>query len=350
MRLSTLLSLLILAGCMPQDQPTATDPVIQTVRLIQAGGAIASDTRRFVGRLEARSSVDLAFQVAGEINDLPVNEGARVAKGERIASLDPGDFALALERARASLALARAEHDRARDLLARSAVSQSRVDEVVADLKLAEIAVETAKRNQRLTEIKAPFDALIARRLVDAFSYVTPGTPVVRVQDVTELRVRISVPESLIWLARYPDRFEARGYLAALPETGFDLALREFVTEADPVAQTYEVSFALTETEDSRPLPGMTATVELRLRDPALMAHSGAVSVPLTAIDPNGPTGFQIWVHDEATGTVSPRPVSVGFPMGDQIPVLSGLQQGEVLVATGVGRLSPGLPVRPFEP
>lgn len=344
-----LLVWLSVGGCSGESTaehaPLAPPP---TVRLIHVAAAAAFDQRRFVGRVEPRSSVDLAFQLAGQIVDLPVREGELIERGGRIAALDPADFELALARADASLVLARAEHDRARDLFKRSAVSQSRLDEVVADLKLAEVALQTARRNRALTLIEAPFPALIARRLVDAYTFVSPGTPVVRVQDVTELRVRISLPEDLIGLARDPRGFTATARLAALPETSFPLELREFVTEADRVAQTFEVSLAISGPRDPRVLPGMTATVELRAATPN--GVQPPVLVPLSAIDTSGATEARVWVYEAVSGRVEPRQVVPGLPEGDQVPIRAGLLPGERIVAIGVQHLHAGQAVRPFEP
>jgi RND family efflux transporter MFP subunit len=255
---------LLLAGCFDDAAASDPEPDVPTVRLVTAGAASTIDSRRFVGRIEPLSVVDLAFQLPGEIVDLPVVQGTVVPQGGTIAALDPAAYELALTRARASLALAEAEYARARDLVERGAAPEARLDQTVADRALAAVGVDSAERDLRLTRIAAPFDALITRRLVDTHSYVTGGTAVVRVQDVTEMRVTISVPEDLVWLARSPESFTAGARLAALPEVVLPLRLREFVTEPDRVAQTYEVSFAIDAPRDPRVLPGMTATVEIR--------------------------------------------------------------------------------------
>lgn len=337
---------LLLAACFDDAQAEGPDDAaIPTVRLATVGAAEAVDSRRFVGRIEARSTVDLAFQLNGEIVDLPVRQGEVVEKGAIVAALDTEGYALALRRAEATRDLARAEFARARDLVERGAAPEARFDQAVADLALAEVAVDTAARDLDLTVLHAPFDALITRRLVDAHAYATPGAPVVRVQDVTEMRVTISVPEDLVFLARAPETFTAAARLTAIPELVFPLELREFVTEADTVAQTYEVTFAVTGERDPRLLPGMTATVEIR----AAVAGGAGVDVPLGAVDPNGSDGFQVWLFDPETRTVAPRAVTLGLPGEATVPVLDGLEPGARVVAAGVQRLVSGQRVRPLE-
>ena len=317
------------------------DPPPATVRLFTVEAPNGAAVRRFVGRVEAKRTVDLSFQRPGLLVDLPVTTGDALPEGALLAALDTADFELALRRTEARLKLARSELDRSSDLADRGAGTQSRLDAAEAEAALAEVDHDDARRALDLTRITAPFDALVARRLVDAFTYVTPQVPVVRVQDVSELRAVISVPESLVGVSRTPGAFRATARLAALPDETFALELREFVTEADPVAQTYEVAFALPVPRDPRILPGMTATVEIRATLPG--AGAGPL-VPATAVDTRD--GFRVWVHDPDTGTVQPRTVELGLPQGDLFPVRDGLSGGETLVAAGVSRLQPGQRVR----
>lgn len=328
------------------DQTEVQEDVAATARIVTVGADDLPDSRRFIGRIEALRTVDLSFQLSGQMTELVVNEGDVLQNGALIAALDPADFDLTRREARARLELARLEFDRATDLSSRGVASQARREEAVAALELAEVAFDSAERNVRLTRIEAPFRALVARRLIDSFSYVTPQNPVVRVHDVSELRVVISLPEDLVGAVRNPDLFHAEARLAALPGERFDVELREFATEADPVAQTYEVSFVILGESDLRILPGMTATVVIRVDGGAELPPS----IPFSAVDSNGHTGFQVWVFDDTRETVAPRPVTLGLPNGDSVPVLEGLARGDRIIASGVQFMRAGAPIRPFNP
>jgi RND family efflux transporter MFP subunit len=336
----------LLAGCdegsasLVEDAPSPP----ATVRVVEVAPAAAIDRRSFVGRVEALRTVDLAFQVEGELVALPPIEGETLERGALLAALDPEDFELALERAEAELQLASADYQRSRDLFARGAVPEARRDQDRAAFRLAEVARDRAARNLRLTRITAPFEALIARRLVDEHAYVTPDRPVLRVHDVTEMRVVISVPEDLVALVRSSGGFTAEARLTAAPEVAFPLSLREFAAEADGVAQSYDVSLAIDGPLDPRVLPGMTATVLVSVNG---KAAEGVVEVPLAAIDTNGYDGFQVWVVDPQSLEVQPRPVTLGLPGDTTASVLAGLEQGEHIVAAGVARLSPGQRIAP---
>lgn len=343
----TLAAISLLAACDGAAPETAAtgDDTPPIVRLSVAEPRAALQSRTFVGRVEALRTVELAFELSGQLIELNAAAGETLPKGALVAALDPTGFDLALRRAQARRDLAQQGFDRASDLAARGAAPQSRADETVAELRLAEVEYDAARRDLALARMTAPFDMLVTRRLIDAFSYVTPQTPILRVQDVSELRVAISVPEDLIRFAREPGNFDARARLSALGGEVFPLTLREIVTEADDVAQTYEISFALDGAEGAGVLPGMTATVSIA---PRMQGAAALPVIPLSALDGDGPDGPRVWVFDRDSGTVAPRAVQIDLPQGETITVREGLAVGETVVSAGLRRLEQGRRVRPM--
>jgi RND family efflux transporter MFP subunit len=335
---------LAMSQTMAQEQsvaPVATAPVSLPVRTETVIETPALTARRFIGRLEPASTVDIAFQVAGQILEILPEEGQRVAAGSTIARLDPVDYQLGLSRAEAVLKLARSEEARVAELVARKVAPEAELDRARAELAQAEVAFDQARRALEQTTIEAPFDALVARRLAEPFANTSPAAPVLRLQDVSRLYVAVSLPEDLAQLARsQPEAFEAVARFPALPDLAVPVMLDRFVTEADPVAQTYLVKLALN-APDPRLLPGMTATVEVRPR-----LASAAVSVPVSAVDTASGASPRIWVVD-ADGTVQPREVELGLPQGDRVVVTRGLSPGEKVVTAGWGQLTAGAAVHP---
>ncbi len=334
----------LLTDASAQQTAEASSPQASTalpVRMETVAEAPALTARRFVGRVEPASTVDVAFQVAGQILEILPDEGQRVAAGSTIARLDPEDYRLGLARAEAVVELARSEEARVAELVARNVAPQAQLDRARAELAQAEVAVDQARRAFDQTAIEAPFEALVARRLAEPFANTSPAAPVLRLQDVSRLYVAVSLPEDLAQLARStPEAFAAVARFPALPDLAVPVVIDRFVTEADPVAQTYLVKLALT-VPDARLLPGMTATVEVR---PRLAAS--AVSVPVSAVDTASGPAARIWVVGE-DGTVQPRAVRLGLPQGDRVVVIEGLAPGERVVTAGWWQLTDGAAVRP---
>ncbi len=327
------------------SEESASEPEPVTVDLARAARAQTSRTRDFVGRVVPLKVVDLAFQVSGQIFDLPITDGETRQEGALLARLDTVDFELAVEQARTAYDLAEIEFNRASQLAEREAAAQSRLDQARADRTQADIALREAERRLDQATITAPFDALVARVIAERFINTTPSEPVVRLQDISEMRVIVSLPEEIAALARADS--DGFGFTATFPAvSGYEaeLSLREFVTEADPVAQTYQVEFAITGEVDTRLLPGMTAEVN---GVPATDGDMAPVVIPVGAVDTTGSADPRVWVFDDETTSVSARKVALGLPRDGSVVVLEGLSPGDLVVSAGWTRLTDGAPVRP---
>lgn len=343
---------LLAAALLPgqADQPEAGQGASLPVRVEQALPADGLTTRHFAGRVEAVSTVDLSFEVGGRLTEMPVMQGRLLPEGALLAALDPADYELALREAEVQRDLAAKEFERYRSLLQRDNVSRAAYDRAEADLRMKRVAFDRAQRNLDYTRLEAPFDALITRRHIDNFSAVQPKQNVVRVQNVTELHIDISVPEHLIGLTAEPDRFEAAAYFPSAPDTSVPLSYREHETEPDPVTQTYRVTFAMKRPDDLSILPGMTASVAVRLTNgPQGRAGAGALEIPLSAIDNDAQGGARVWVVDAETGTARPRAVTLDHVENGRAIVRGGLAGGEQVISAGTRFLHEGARVHPAE-
>lgn len=339
-----LASCVLITGCSGGEPTEEVSPKV--VKLIVVGEQDGIKSRRFVGRVLALRKVDLSFQVSGRLVEFPAVQGRIIREGELIAQLAQTDYELAVKRALAERELLMRDMQRKRKLLERNAISQSVFDEAQTNLELSEVRLEQARQNLSYTTIRAPFDALVTRRLVDLHSNVQPNEQIIRVQDVSELRIRISVPEALIRHVLNPDRLIVSAEMLAMRGQRIPLEYREHVTEPDEVAQTYEVEFALGDDVPFVVLPGMTAAVSISLDDPTAASE---IEIPVSALDQDATGNFQVWRYDPENQSVSPRSVIIGDIRGDQVAVVSGLGVGETIAATGSSKLRDGMQVRPLK-
>jgi len=313
------------------DQPV-------TVEVTRALSRVVNESRTVAGRVEPARAVDLAFQVPGQLIRLDVEPGDMISKGDVIAELDRVDFELAVDRSQASYDLANSELKRAASLAERGVAADARLDSARAQFAQADVARREAERRLSQTQIVAPFDAIVARTFADEYVNVTSAAPIVRLQDVSEMRIMISLPEELASVARSePDAFEIVARFPAVPGYTAPLELRSFSTDADPTAQTYDLEFAITGDTDPRLLPGMTADV--RISTATEKDRPQSVIVPVSAVDTVSRTDPSIWVYEETSGQVARRTVRLGLPVNDEIMVLDGLQGDELVVSGGWWRL-----------
>jgi RND family efflux transporter MFP subunit len=264
-----------------------------------------------------------------------------------VASLDSRDFELAVQEASVQLRLAAQDLQRKESLLAEQGISASVVDDARAQRDLWSVRLAQAQERLDDTRILAPFDAYVAHRYVDNRTRIRAGDRIARLLDLNELKVVASVPSALLATVTPERVVSIAAAFDFLPDRTFPLEYRESSGEANPVAQTYEVTFTMARPEGPvNILPGMTAQVRIELQAPG---SGQTLAVPTTALqsDPGG--GFYVWVYDPATMEVTRRPVTVAAPLAEGVAVASGLGDGELIVAAGASQLQEGMRVRPLD-
>jgi RND family efflux transporter MFP subunit len=322
---------------------TAQDEPLRVAKLMTVGSDAAGVTRQFFGQVVARQTVDLAFQVSGQIVRFPADEGARISQGSLIAQLDLEPFELQLQQAQLQADQAGRALERMTQLA--GSVSEASREDAATSFSLAKVAVRNAEVALENATLQAPFDALVASRNVANFTTTSAGTPVVRLHDMSELRVEIDVPEVLFQragenadlelLARFPSRTET-----------YPLEIREFNAEASAVGQTFRLTLGMERPSDLAVLPGSSVTVLATIN-----AGQPRLLVPATAIRiaNDGSTSVLVFSPtDEGVGVLEQVGIDIEPTRDGQFSVVSGLDAGTEIVRIGAQALADGQMVRRF--
>lgn len=325
--------------------PVATlgETLPKPVKLMTTQTGDAQLERQFFGQVSAKQSVDLAFQVGGQILKFPVSEGFLAPKDTVIAQLDLEPFELNLEQAQLQKEQADRTVTRMEELA--SAVSRVSMDDAVTQAGLAAIAVRDAAYALRHATLKAPFEALISSREVAMFTTVAAGTPIVRLHDMSELHIDVDVPEILFQKSKDDDLLNVSATLPGRTEE-YPLQILEFDAEASSIGQTYRVTFLFEPPEGLQVFPGASATVRV-----VAQAGENVITLPATALisNPSGEIGAMVFAPTGADlGHVTWTAVDIEPNQFGGFRVLSGLAGGEEIVLTGGGALSDGQAVRRF--
>jgi RND family efflux transporter MFP subunit len=309
-------------GC--AEEPPPPEPVVRPVKMLTIGGGLAG-TREYPGRIKAV-----------------------------LARLDPRDYQNQLEQAKAI------ERNR-RTYLAR--IAEAHREKAVSDQDLADAQaqVEVAKADVRIKQkalddaiLRAPFEGVMARKLVEDFANVQAKEPVLILEDDSLLEIKVSLPERDL-AGRRPsrrdmdevnERIQPKVVATSLPDDVFPARLKELATTADPTTRTFEATFQFEQPEEVVVLPGMTAKVVIRIGD---FASASDVSLPSRAVVDDGKSQPMVWIVDPDTSAVESRSVTVGQLADDQILVTEGLQDGDNVVISGMSQLRPGMKVRRWE-
>jgi multidrug efflux system membrane fusion protein len=357
-------------GCSSQQPPPAEEARPVKTMVVSVGNQ--PQVRTFPGRVEASKMVDLAFQVPGVLVSLPVREGERVAKGREIAQLRQDEFQARLQTAQGTLDQARAQLGAAQSTLTNAKTESERFGRLVdtnavsrSDYDSAQTAYHAAEENYngqqaairalegRLAEAKlqlgdgtlrAPYDGVVAQRLVDVGQNVVPNNPVIRFQNINDIDIVVDVPEGFVASnLRSSAIQQSVAELSIAPGRQFPVRVKEIAQIADPKTQIFEVRFEMKAPPRITALPGMTANVTITSRGDERPGN--LLVVPVSAVSKQD-TGEQvIWILGPDQ-TVHRRIVKLGAPTGNEIEVVSGLQNGDRIVIAGATFLREGMKVR----
>lgn len=322
------------AGAGAQMAGEATPLYVQTMVVSEPEPKL---TRQFFGRVAAVDTVSLAFEVGGRLDLLDAVEGRTIAKGTPIAALDQGMFERAVESAKLSLLQSERDLQRARTLVDRNIVSVVDAQNAQTARDLAEVALRDAQAALADARIVAPFDALIADRIASQDTIIEPGQPIVRLHDMSELRVEFDLPERLVRQVGDPDEVD---FVALLPgdDQPIPLVFREFRVETGPVGQSYTQSLAVTGNTAPRLLPGQAIIVRASVQNPetSLALPPGAI-----ATAPDGQTFVVIVETSGDTMVARHVAVDVTAPTGSALRA-KGLPPGTEIVAVGAHAVTDG--------
>jgi multidrug efflux system membrane fusion protein len=174
---------------------------------------------------------------------------------------------------------------------------------------------------------------------VEKGQVITAGQPVVKLAQLDEKEIHFDIPEQRI--AAIKNHQIVAVSLWSDAGRRLKAEIREIGASADPVSRTYRVKAKLLEGQEDAHL-GMTATVW------AAPDNAELIAVPLAAVFTSQaqPKQQQVWLIDEAAGTVKAVPVQLGTALPGELVSIEGLQSGQLIVNAGVQRLKEGQAVR----
>lgn len=370
MRKSTVYSVaaaaLLVASCGTHRSEPAKS--LSTVRVRAVERAAAASAVHYSASINAASRVELAFKVGGYVQKVRtvsgvdgkprlVQEGDHVTAGDELASLRKADYGQKLAETKAALAEALAakeqaqlEFDRASRLAKSETISKAeldtarvRLDAATARADGAQVRVAEAHITITDTRLRAPMNAVVVKRLVEVGTLAAPGTVAFSLADTTSVKAVFGVSDTALDALRLgapqvvtTEAFRGREY---------EGHISRIAPVADPKSRVFEVEVTIDNPEGELK-PGMIAALKLSAKE---VAQSVAV-LPLQAVvrSPGHRDRFAVYVIDPKTSppTARLREVGLGEFRGNQIPIHSGLADGDLVIVQGASLVSDGEAVR----
>ena len=321
---------------------TAMGSPPQTVSATKAAYGEWQPKLEAVGSLRAVLGAELSLEVAGVVDTITFNSGDDIEQGKLLLKLRAGDEVAKLESLRAVAELNEITYERDQKQFKMQAVSQATLDTDAANLKNAKAQVVQQQAILDKKFLRAPFDGHLGIRAVDLGQYLSAGTPIVTLQALDPIFVDFFVPQQSVDHVRLGQTVTVK--VDAFKDQSFAGEISALNPKADAGSRNVQIRAAL-KNPDHKLLPGMYATVDI-----ATGAPQSYITLPQTAISFN-PYGDTVYVVDSKAADAAGKPpqliarqtfVTTGPTRGDQVAVLKGIDEGDLIVTAGQIKLHNG--------
>lgn len=326
--------MLLSTGCSNQEEKTKNAaPMSVRSEVVQHSSDI--HTKNYIGIVEEESAISVGFTGSGTISKVCVSEGQTVKKGQLIAELDKTQAENMLAMAKAQMEQANDAYKRLKLLHDNNSLPEMEWVEVQSKVQQAEASLEMAKKSLADCSIYAPENGIIGKGVMNVGEVVLPALPVAKILVINHVKVRASVPEKEI--AGITSASSSKITLDALAGHTFEGGKIEKCIDANNSTHTYDIKVNVKNTERQL-LPGMVAHVQIHHA-----TQQEVITVPITSVRKNANGEYFVWTNKG--GKAHRTTVTIGDATGNRIVVLTGLQQGDVVITEGYQKLSEGMEV-----
>jgi len=307
-----------------KTQSIAKERPAANVVLLSINPSTIYDRINLPGVIEPWEKLTLLSKVHGTVIEVTVNEGDRVTHGQVIARLDPADFQIALESARAIYELAAANQKRLAILYKQEIIPQAEIEKLDAKVKTSKAALKNAELMLSRCTITAPISGVIRRLDATKGLLLSIADPVAEILQIDKVKAVVGIPESdvdevraikdvtlTIQALNNKDVTGRSHFLASSPENG---------------ARLYRLELAI-DNANNQILPGMFFRAQIVKK-----TFEDSAVVPLYTVIKRGDSQF---VYVEEKGVAQLKPVELGIIEDWRVQITSGLSPGSRVVIEG---------------
>ncbi|MFZ5670588.1 MAG: efflux RND transporter periplasmic adaptor subunit [Pseudomonadota bacterium] len=304
--------------------------------------------RPFVDRIEAlgvakgRQSVTITSNTAELVTAVRFRDGQRVARGQVLVELKAGEEDAGVIEAQARLAQAQRDYDRWSALADRGVAPRATAEQYLSALQTARAGVEAARARKLDRVIRAPFGGVVGLTDVAPGALISPGAPIVTLDDLSLVRVDFDVPD------RYLPKLAEGAPIAARPDAWPDETIQGRIARLD--SRIDAATRAITARAEF-PNPGGRIRPGMLMR--VAIAHGAreSLAVPEAAVQFEGDQAWVFVIAARGQGQSARKTaVRTGATENGFVEILEGLKAGDRVIADGLNRVQDGQPVRVQRP
>lgn len=319
------------SGCSQLTEPD--QKVIPKVKVQKVSVTEKVTQHEFPAMVKQAKEAKLAFRVAGPVLSIKVTEGDFVKKGQLIATVDPRDYQLQYNVAKAEYDKVIAETQRVKQLYQKQSVTEVDYQKALAGEKMISEKLNHATNQLNDTKLLAPFAGYIQKINFEEGELINTGMPLANLIDVTSFLIECDVPASLLNQINEQTQYQIQG--KQLNQAPVTVSLNNYLKKANS-SQLYRFQFNLLKHQLKEVQAGTTVSVLINCRCEGKMQ----LSVPVEAVFSRN-NKSQVWVFNPTTSTIQAQEVQTGALIPDgYIEILNGLKPEQTIVVAGVNSLN----------
>lgn len=334
---------LMLTACSGKEKKekdsTDTKPVVKVETVQQR---IVDQIGNYTATVEAEAVNNISAAMSNRIKAIYVDEGMRVARGQRLVILDDvnsTNYQIQVDNAKANLANIQVEYNRALELYKIGGGTKQQLDQVNTQLINAKNTLAAAQRTYRNaaenTVLTSPISGVVTARNYDPGD-MTGQLPILTISQIQPLKIVINVSESE--LAKVHKGMPAKITFDSFEGETFNGKITMTMPSVDPATRSFGVEITMNN-PGNKILPGMFGRVQLNLgkADHVVVPDQAVVKQP-------GSGNHYVYVYKD--GKVSYNLVELGQRLGNSYELLSGVEDGAQVVISGQSKLADGMQVQ----
>ena len=341
---------LVLAACSKKNDNSKQVPEVLVAAPIKQ---MVTKYEEYTGTVAATQQVNLVARVEGFLESINFNDGQFVKKGDLLFIIQQDSYIEKVKRSQATLDYDNSEYQRQLSMLKENATSQADVEKYLSKVQVDKADLELAKINLSYTEVRAPFDGLLAAHQADVGAVVgsSPMSPtvLVAIETITPVYVNFNINtrdaltlrDELSKMGEGPKRVVGNlpVFVALSNEEGFPReGILDFVNNSvDTSTGTIQVRAIFPNQEL---IPGFFAKVRI-----AIGAPFEATTVPNSIIQSDQVGEFILTVNSK--NMVQRNDIKTGPRKGEARAILEGLSENESVIVAGINSARIGAPVNP---
>lgn len=292
----------------------------------------------YVGEIHASGSAVISSNHSGILEDIKVEQGTHVKKGEILAEVVSKNVQASYDISHATLRQAEDGYERVMKVHKSGTVPDVKLVEIETQLAKARAAAKSSEESLEECKIKAPFNGTVSEVLVEQGVHVNPGSPILKLVDLSTIEITIPVPETEIGNIKIGQR--ALIDVPALDITGIEASVRLKGVTASSPSHTYKCTL-VPDKKLGNIYPGMVCKVRLSEVSDDLL-----IRIPASAVEMDSEGRF-VWVVRD--GVVGRNYVTVDGYQEQGVVISSGLEPGEKVIVKGAAKVSTGMKVNSVE-